>query len=121
MIISVPFLIAAVVITSVMLRGAWYIVAVFLLGIAYDVMTLQRVGQTSLYLLGIVILVELYDRKFETRTMPFVLGFCFAAASLYLIFFGSYAFFVQLLLTLGFAFLFYLLFVRLGYMVKDKS
>lgn len=118
--VSVPLLVSAVVISSVMFRSIWYVLAVFILGIAFDVLTLQRVGQTSLYLLALVVLIELYDRKFETRTLPFVLSFCFLAIGLYLIIFGSYSFVVQLVIAMLFAAFFYFLFVKLGFFVKEK-
>lgn len=118
--ISIPLLVAAVVATSVIYRNAWYIAGVFLIGIIYDMMTMQNTGQTSVFLLVVIALSELYQRKFETRTFLFVTIATIVSVSIYILIFGSYAFFIQLLVATGFSALIYYIFLKLGILRKEK-
>ena len=118
--ISLPLLVAAVVLSSVMFRSGLYIFIVFLLGIIFDIVSVQRIGQTSIFLLGIVGAIELYDKKFEVRTLPFVLFACAVSVTVYLLIFGSYAFFIQLITSVLFSGVLYLLFMKAGFITREQ-
>lgn len=101
--LSIPFFIASVVLTAVLFRSQAMIVSVFLLGVLYDVITFSHLGKTSMFCLLLVFLISLYERKFETKTVPFVFFMSIVAVSSYLLIFGSYSFLVQLLLSVLYA------------------
>jgi cell shape-determining protein MreD len=44
----------------------------FLAGIILDSSSVRHIGISSLFLVGFVFLVSLYEKKFETQTLPFV-------------------------------------------------
>lgn len=119
--VSVPFFVVSVVLTAVIFRSQRMIVTVFLLSILYDVITLSQIGQTSMFSLLLIVLILLYERKFETKTLPFVFFMSLIASSLYLLLFGSYAFFIQLAISVLYGTVAFFILERFHFIQKERQ
>lgn len=71
----------------------------FFTGLFLDLFLLRTLGQTSLFFLIFLILVLLYERKFEIRTVPFVFVASFLGSLFYLLTYGSDYVFAQALVS----------------------
>lgn len=107
---ALPLLLVSIIVLSVLIKETFVYVLAFTLGLLFDSMTLQTLGTTSLFLLSVLFLVSLYERKFETRNVPFVLLISTIATVSYLLVFGSYIFFIQLAISLFVAFILFFIF-----------
>lgn len=60
----------------------------FIAGLTLDVFRVDPIGLRSIFLILFLFLVALYERKFEIRSLPFVLTASVLGSSLYLLFFN---------------------------------
>lgn len=109
---AVPLLLVSLIILAVLVKDPFVYFLAFILGLLFDSMTLQTLGTTSIFLLGILFLIRLYERKFETRNVPFVAMISIISLVSYLLIFGSYIFFIQFTVALAIAFILFLIFNR---------
>ncbi len=96
---TIPFSIPALVIASVFYKKSWIFFIAFLSGLFLDLYSLRAIGQTSLFLVILVLLIWLYERKFETQTGTFVFFATFLGSLIYLMFFGYNQVLIQSLVS----------------------
>ena len=70
------------------MRNLFLFILAFVAGMLLDVFALRQVGQTSIFLLLIVFLLLLYQRKYEINSYPFVLISSFVGSLVFLLLFG---------------------------------
>ena len=81
---TIPLSIIILVVCAVIFRESWVFFAAFLLGLYLDLILIKPLGYTSLMLTIFVFLIRLYERKFETQTISFVLLSTFLGSLVYL-------------------------------------
>lgn len=110
--VALPIVLSLLIVLHVAYPTGWTICLAFLAGLFLDTMLFRQLGQTSFFFVVFLTLISLYERKFEVRTYQFLLFAILIGVSLYLLFFGSAAFFLQLGFCLLSAALLFPLFVR---------
>ena len=63
---------------------SWIFFFAFLAGIFLDVISFRTIGTSSIFLISFIFILTLYKRKFETKTVPFVLFSSFVVSLFYL-------------------------------------
>lgn len=106
----IPLSVAFVSAVSVVFKKPVLFFIVFLLGFFLDLIYLRPLGQTGLFFVFFVLLIWLYEGKFETQTLIFVLISSFLGSLIYLkIFEGSFMFLTALINALLAIFVFKML------------
>ncbi|MBI2031981.1 MAG: hypothetical protein HYT08_05200 [Candidatus Levybacteria bacterium] len=85
---TIPLVLLAILLISVISKKSWIFLLAFSAGLMIDLIKLNPIGKTSLFLTIFLFIVLLYDKKFEIRTVPFVFMASFLGSIAYLIFFG---------------------------------
>lgn len=85
---TTPFIIMLFVLFYVFSNSFLVLLAVFLSGLIFDTLLLHPLGSTSMLFLGFILLLFLYERKFETRTFQFVFFATFLGSVTFLLLFG---------------------------------
>ena len=85
---TIPLAVSLLVVGSVFFRKSWVFFAAFGIGLLLDLFFLRDLGSTALMLIFFVLLIHLYERKFETRTIVFVFVSSFLGSFFYLQVFG---------------------------------
>ncbi len=85
---SLPITLLYSLILLVLSKNTTIFLFAFLAGLLLDIATVRAIGTTSLFFTAFFLLVFLYDRKYEIRTMPFVLFSSFFGVYLYTKLFG---------------------------------
>lgn len=85
----------------------------FLFGILLDIFSVRAIGQTGIFFLAFLFLVALYEKKFETETIPFAFAFSFLGSFIYLLFFNYTNVFLQALASSLFATLAFVTYKRI--------
>ena len=111
---TIPLSIIILVVCAVIFRESWVFFAAFLLGLYLDLMLIRPLGYTSLMFTIFVFLIRLYERKFETQTLSFVLLSSFLGSLVYLMIFEYNNVLFQSLINSFLAVLFFKLWLRLG-------
>ena len=96
---TIPFVITCLVILTVFYKNPLLFLVAFISGIILDISLFRPPGETSLVLVLFLLLISLYGRKFEVRTVPFVFLSSFLGSFLYLWFFGYRMVFLQSLVN----------------------
>ncbi len=81
--VAAPLTIGCILAMLVLFKKSHVLLLAFILGILTDILAFHTVGLTSLFFLGLLGAVFLYERKFEIRTFQFVIVFSFLASMLY--------------------------------------
>ncbi len=71
-------------------RNLFMFVIAFVCGLILDVIMLKPIGQSSLFFVVSLFVIELYERKFETRTNWFILLSSFLGSFAYLLLAGNH-------------------------------
>jgi|WetSurMetagenome_2_1015567.scaffolds.fasta_scaffold581908_2 cell shape-determining protein MreD len=82
-VIHLPLILILLLILFVNNKSYNVFILAFFLGLLLDIMTVQRLGTSSLFFLVFLFLVYLYDRKYRIKTLPFVSIAAGIAAFLY--------------------------------------
>jgi len=85
---ALPLVLICLICMTIVLRDSSIFLLAFLAGILLDAFALRSLGGTSIFLLFMVFLILLYQRKYEINTYPFVLIASFVGSFLYLRIFG---------------------------------
>ena len=109
---SLPLSVAFVSSVSVIYKNPMLFFIVFLLGLFLDLLNLRYLGQTSLFLVILVLLIWLYEKKFETKTVTFVLISSFFGSLIYLKIFEGNFMFLTALVNSMFAFLLFKILIQ---------
>jgi hypothetical protein len=90
-----PLLLSVLVVLLISYRSGWILLLAFLGGIILDVLLFQGIGGRSIYFLGFLLLILLYDKRFEIQTLPFLIGSVILSVTGYLLVFGHRVIVVQ--------------------------
>jgi cell shape-determining protein MreD len=90
----------------------------FVAGIILDMQALRPLGQSSIVLILILFTVLLYERKYEIRSLPFIIFATFFASLLYVFVFGYSHIFWQASICTTIALISFLLH---GFLAKPKA
>lgn len=69
---TLPFTLVFLLCLTVMKRQEWIFLLAFVSGMLLDVFSFRQAGLSSLFFVIYIFLILLYQRKYETATMPFV-------------------------------------------------
>lgn len=101
--ISLPLLLIALLTLMISLRSQFVLLVGFLLGLVLDLITLRPLGETSIFLCAFLLLILIYERKFETRTYAFVIFATIIGCASYSLLFGPTNILMQILLSVFFS------------------
>ncbi len=87
-------------------------------GLLFDFLSIRLLGQTSLFLLIYLLVITLYEKKFESSTLPFVFLAALIGSFFYLWFLGYPT---EFLASGASAFLAVIIFLGLGRLPKTKN
>jgi rod shape-determining protein MreD len=96
---SLPLVLSMLLVLAVNLRKQDVFVAAFLAGFLLDVLLVRPVGVTSIFFLCMLLLVFLYEKKYEIKSLFFVVLFAGLSSALYLMIFHSPDFFLQVVIS----------------------
>lgn len=86
---TIPLILVIILIMAVVSKKSWIFPVAFIIGILSDLFLFNTMGKTSLFYVIFLFIILSYDRKFEIRTVHFVLISSFAGSLFYLIFYGN--------------------------------
>lgn len=92
---SLPLTLIFLLCLTVMKRQEWIFFLAFLSGLILDAFSMRALGISSLFFVSFVFMTQLYQRKYETATMPFVVLASFFGSLWYLVIIGSHAVVLQ--------------------------
>lgn len=72
MVSVVPFAVGILAVAYVLYRNSWVFAGALVGGLVLDSLSIDRIGVSSMYLLVFLLLIFLYERKFEIQTREFV-------------------------------------------------
>jgi hypothetical protein len=84
---TIPFSIGLLTLSTVLFRKSWTFFLALGLGLFFDLNAIRSLGYSSMILTIFVLLLFLYERKFETRTTAFVFLSTFLGSAIYLMMF----------------------------------
>ena len=96
---TLPLVLIVLLCVAVIFEKTWIFALAFFMGLLLDLFQLRNLGQTSLFFIVFLIVVLLYEGKFEIKTNPFVFLSTFVGTFFYLIFFGYNYVFGQALVS----------------------
>ena len=98
-IVTWPLVLGIFVSVAVIEKKASVFFTAFLLGIILDMLLFHPIGASSIFLTLFLLVIFLYQRKFEIQTMPFVFFASLIGSAVYLLVFG----YLEILLSSGMA------------------
>jgi hypothetical protein len=96
---SLPLLLVLFLCALIVRRVWWIFPLAVLSGILLDVMQLRNLGETSLFFVVFLLLISLYERKYETNSLVFVGVSSFFGSLVYLVLFGYHAVVLQSIIS----------------------
>ena len=81
---TIPLALLLLINFLVLEKKSWVFAASFFSGLALDILSLRYLGSTSLYFVIVLFIINLYERKFETSNIYFVLFTSFVGSFFYL-------------------------------------
>src|SRR3989338_11445134 len=81
---SIPLVLDVLIVFYVLRRKSRLLIPAFIAGIILDIFQVRELGQTNIFLLLVVFLVFLYEKKFEITTSPFLFFSSFIGGGVYL-------------------------------------
>lgn len=85
---TLPLVLLIILFLSVVNRTNEVFLIAFLSGLFLDLLTLGRLGTSSLFFVTFVFIIYSYQRRFEIETLHFVIIFSLVGSLIYLIFTG---------------------------------
>lgn len=82
---TLPLVILFFLNAAVVAKKTWIFPMAFLAGLVLDVLLLNPLGMTSIFLVIFLFVVLLYDKKFDIQTFPFVFLASFIGSLIYFI------------------------------------
>lgn len=96
---TLPLVLILLVVFYALKKELWFFTAAFFTGVILDLIFVRTIGTSSLFFVSFLLLVELYGRKFETATIPFILFASFIGSFSYLLIFGQSLVFAQSIIS----------------------
>ena len=81
---ALPLVLLCLICMTIVMRGSWIFFFAFIAGIFLDTFALRQLGEASIFLLSVIFLILLYQRKYEINSYPFVFIASFLSSLLYL-------------------------------------
>ncbi|PIP75049.1 MAG: hypothetical protein CO135_00830 [Candidatus Levybacteria bacterium CG_4_9_14_3_um_filter_35_16] len=81
---STPLVLLMLLNIFVIEKKDWIFLLAFFSGIIFDVVSLRVIGITSIFLITVLFLVGLYEKKFETSSIYFIFTISFISSAIYL-------------------------------------
>jgi cell shape-determining protein MreD len=100
---TLPLVFVYLLCFSIIKRDTSVFPLAFVAGIVLDLMTVHPVGGSSLFFVIILFLVQLYQRKYEITSYPFVFVSSFIGSWLFLMIFGYHDTVMQAIISSIFA------------------
>jgi hypothetical protein len=97
---KIPFVLLLLLQIAIFFQIEWTFFIALLLGIFVDALSFRQIGTTSIFFLGFLLLIFLYEQKFELRTPAFVILMSFLGSFFYCLFFLHTHFLSQVLLSI---------------------
>ena len=85
---TLPLVPVFLILLFVFYEKPWVFVLAFFAGILLDLSLFRPLGQTSVAFALFLLIISLYGKKFEVKTVPFVFFSSFLGSLIYLRFFG---------------------------------
>ena len=85
---TLPLVLIVLLCLTIVFKRSWIFALAFFMGLFLDLFQLRNLGQTSLFFIVFLIIVLLYERKFEIKTKPFVFLSTFVGTLFYLLLFN---------------------------------
>ena len=92
---TIPSSVAFLAVSTVVFKKSWVFFVALGLGLLLDLVNLRPLGYTGLIFAIFVLVIWLYERKFETRTLTFIFIATFLGSLVYLKIFGHNQILVQ--------------------------
>jgi|SRR5947207_15648571 len=109
-IIQLPLVLLVLCTFAVIYRTEWIFPLGFIAGIWLDELLFRPVGSSSLFFLLFLFIIFLYERKFELRSIWFVVFISCIGSLLFLLLFGHTQLLLQVLVSVGMGLLLFFLF-----------
>lgn len=87
---TLPFLVLFLVLFFIFTKNSSAFLYAFVSGIVLDGMLVRTIGETALFLLTMVFVLSLYQRKFEVNSLPFAIFSLFVSSYSYALLFVRY-------------------------------
>ena len=85
---SLPLVLLVLIVLTIIYRSYTVFILAFIFGIMLDILTLKTVGISSLFLISLIFLILVYEKKFEIKTNYFVILASVLGSFFFLLFFG---------------------------------
>jgi len=119
---TLPLILLLFLNAAVVAKKTWVFPAAFLAGAVLDILLLNPMGKTSLFLVVFLFIILLYDKKFDIQTFPFVFLASFIGSFVYFIAFQIPNVFAQALISTAIATLSFFLLIQLNrFPIKEKD
>ncbi len=82
---TVPFSVGLLVLAFVISKNNWIFILALILGLFLDLISIRTLGYSSMILSIFTLILFLYEKKFETQTVIFVLFSTFLGTLIYLV------------------------------------
>lgn len=86
---TLPLTLLLLIVLYCLTRADWIFIAAFVAGIILDVFLIRPLGVSSIFFLSTLLLIFLYQRKFEITSMYFMAGAQILCSMCYLWIFGG--------------------------------
>lgn len=97
---TLPLVILFFLNAAVLTKKTWIFPIAFLTGLVLDVLLLNPIGKTSIFLVTFLFIILLYDKKFDIQTFPFVFLASFIGSLIYFIVIGhTSSIFIQAIIS----------------------
>lgn len=101
---TIPLVLDIIIILYILERKSWVFAVAVITGLFLDVALVRSLGQSSIFFLGLLFIITLYERKFEITSQFFVLFSSFFASLFFLAVFGYNYILQQALVSSFFSF-----------------
>ena len=115
---TLPLVFICLVLMTIIMRNLFLFVLAFIAGLFLDAFAIRPIGTASIFLLICILLMILYQRKYEINSYPFVLIATFIGSFVYLLVFGYGNSFILACLS---SFLAVILFASYRYSIQKFS
>lgn len=96
---TIPLVLIVLLCFAVVFEKTWIFAVAFFMGLIMDLFWVRSLGMTSLFFITFIIVILLYEKKFEIKTKPFVFLSTFIGTLFYLMFFDYNYVFAQALVS----------------------
>jgi hypothetical protein len=115
---QMPFLVIALLVSVMFFESLWLLFLAIGIGLILDALYFRSMGETSIFLVGVLGVVYLYNQRFNTRSIAFVGVVSVVVSGAYALFFGQPDIFFQMI---GGGLLSCLLFFIFPFFAPDKK